>query len=445
MYYAPAKNMSFYGEKPAPGPTVQDYLHRVGLRDLHGSEIGWMMRSFKRQLLGTYSKEKPNGTLKMIDTLLAPVPVETRMAHAGDEVFTLTFGGTNVSAAWVRINAEGDPEIIRDVQTGKDLTVKSELHQKTFGTPDELFDKILSAVESVASNRPIRRIGFVFTFPAKVERSALGIDVKSDIDQTKGFTFSGIDKGFVGEQLIDFMRRSGKYRMDSFESIVVLNDTPAVALAKDSRVGGIVGTGYNLCVSRGGTLYNLECGGFNDVIVPELARSIDTGPDKGLQLAEKQISGKYLGMQMERAIRDLHEQGTLQTSVIPRQKDVDFPAEMISYILDPSQTIPNFIPGHFLGGNILDEREVLLKIAQPLRDRSAHLVGIKLGTIVHTFPEEFPGEFVVAPMEGSVINYMPGYKDIVERVTQEYTGKQFDFHHVSNMEAKGAAIAAIGL
>ncbi len=230
--------------------------------------------------------------------------------------------------------------------------------------------------------------------------------------------------------------------MNEFQNLVVLNDTPAALLSTPSKIGGIVGTGYNLAVLTGGKIYNIECGGESNVPQHALALAVDKitkSVEKKVQLSEKQISGMYLGMQMDIAIQDMNNLGVIK--LIRRSSDF-LDAKVISDILSHEW---NDVKARFTGPMSHSTREALLAVATRLRTRSAELVALQISTLVNTFPKEFVGNTVTVPIEGSLFWKMPAYKTIVQRFVEEFTGKTFHFPSIEHAGALGAAVAAIGL
>ncbi len=425
----------------SPQEAPKDILHypdRVGLRGLTLGEMDSISRAFSWELRAGVEGTPGLKSLKMIDTHLTQVSQETLDLHDGEEVFVLEMGGTNVYAAWLKVEEMWGPEIMTAPHGSKPFEVRAELSTRNFENPDALFAELFHHIGELVRQRPIRRIGFVFTFPATIVDTPLGVDVMSPDKQTKDFRFQGISQKPVGAALIDFMRRSGAYDLSGLESLVVLNDTPAALLSGRGKIGGIVGTGYNLAMMVGGTIYNIESGGFSAVPQHGLARAVNLrSENEGEQLAEKQISGMYLGRQVDAALADLRDLGM---NVYKKNKG-DLSAEVISHILneDWAKTLQHIRWDFKPRGT----EEILRNLARPLRLRSAEHVAIQLASIVKTFPEEFPESRVEVPIEGSVFWGMPEYKDIVTMFADSMTGKEFSFSGRAHAGARGAAAAAV--
>ncbi|MCX6794112.1 MAG: hypothetical protein NTY06_03330, partial [Candidatus Gottesmanbacteria bacterium] len=390
------------------------------------------------------------GSLLMIDTHLHPVSVDTLRNHVGEEVFVISMGGTKAEGVWIKINDHAEPEVIADPDTGLPLYTSGKLSKKEYSSPEELFAEVLRHVDAYAKDRPIKNLAFNFGYRGTTEDTRFGIDVISPDDQTKGFRFHGISKRPIGESLVSYMVGTKQYHIDSFESLVVLNDTPSVLLAlRKAKLGGIIGTGYNFAIMINGVIYNIEAGGFSSVPQHTLSRALDfNNPNKSDQLAEKQISGLYLGMQMEFAIRALDLDGIINARIIPRPADEEeksLPAEAISHILERKQKNIAILKEKFIEGDVEQAIPYLLPIAERLRDRSAQLVGTKLAAAINTFPAEFPDTDVLVPVAGAVVQYMPHHKDKAEQIASQRSEKHVSIQVTDFAEAKGAAAAVFGV
>lgn len=429
--------MSYKGELASN--ETNHYLDSIGLRSFTEGERRSISNIFSSELEQKLKNPEAPTSIKMIDTHLSPVSGEVLSKHVGDEALILEIGGTNIYGGWVGITKEG-PRLLTE-ESGK-LESRGEVSTRTFETPQALFSEVFSIVEAVAGLGSIKHLGIIFTFPAVIEETHLGVDVRSQEKQAKGFIFKGIHVAPVGQQFVEFMRQSGKYQIHELKNLVVLNDTPAALLSTPSKIGGIVGTGYNLAVMVGGRIYNIECGGASGVPSNELAKQVDVftkSVDKKEQLSEKQISGMYLGMQLGFAIEKMNFLGYTKLRNINPGK---VRAEVLSYILsDEWDKVQEHLQGHF----DIQTKNSLRTVAYRLRERSAELVAIQISTIINKFPQEFGGEKITIPIEGSLFWKMTDYRKIVTNYLTKYTGKSFEFPFTEHAGAIGAGVAAIGL
>lgn len=423
--------MPFQGELPSK--EITSYLDTVGLRGFTESERLFVSKSFSDELLMKLRDPEKKASIKMIDTHLMPVSEFTREKHIGDRAFILEIGGTNYYGAWVQLTENG-PEITSEV--------RSEIPRKIFSDADAFFSDIMDVAGSIAGMRPIENLGIIFTFAGRIEDTEMGVDVVSPQEQTKGFFFKGIDRAPLGEQLVNYMFRSGDFQIGKLKNLVVLNDTPAALLSASSKIGGIVGTGYNLAAMIGGRIYNIECGGASGVPQHHLAEKVDVlTKSVGIkdQLSEKQISGMYLGMQLGIAIQEMNKLGLMR---FPEVNPLQMKSEVLSDVLTGKWDIVK----ESLRGDIdAQANEMLLSVASRLRDRSAELVAIQISTIIKTFSDEFSGNSVTIPIEGSIFWKMPEYRSTVTKFLEAYTGKSFEFPYIDHAGAIGAAVATIGL
>ena len=172
---------------------------------------------------------------------------------------------------------------------------------------------------------------------------------------------------------------------------------------------------------------NTESGGFALNRINRFAEILDRqSGNPGKQLVEKQVSGLYLGLQMQQIILDLQHNGLLDSNFTNNLSAKDI-SNLLVY-------------------NGSDKQLLTLKNASTrLRDRSAQLAGIIIGTIITTFPDIFSTDVIDIPIEGSLFWHMPGYKDIVTNVIQRLSGKDIYFPNIENAGRLGAAVAALSL
>ncbi|MBU1327379.1 hypothetical protein KKB64_02105 [Patescibacteria group bacterium] len=419
------------------------YFDSVGFRGLTTSETSQIIQLFAQELQGGLQNPPNPGSLKMIDTHLFPLSSDNlRHYHVGEEALILEIGGTNVFAAWVTIGSDGVPRILRDPSSNKELSMRGELRKRVFNSPQEFFHEALHHVNDIVARKQITALGIIYSFPASVVDVPLGVDVMSPASLPKGFYIDGIDAKPVGSALIEHMRASGVYHMDTLDSLVVLNDTPAALLSTPSKIGGIVGTGYNLAMSVEGKIFNIECGGFHHVPQHPFVEKVDKkSANPGLQRAEKQIAGMYLGAQLEAVIETLVDLNVIHVRKTPEFGEENLPAEVVSHIIDRNiEKLTEYIYGDFTE----EALSILYDAAMRLRNRSAQIVGAKLATIVRTFPDEFPDEQIIVPIEGSVFWKMSGYKDCVCSQANILTGKDFQFPYIDHAGSVGAAAAVVG-
>ncbi len=413
-------------------------LDQMGVRGMTESEMKLMSAVLAQDLRGAVADPPVHGSLLMIDTHLGSVSASDLQSHAGETACVLEFGGTNSFGAQTRINEAGIPEFVRG-DGGVEISARGPLSQRHFESPDAYFADALRPIEAAIRQAPIKNLAIIYSFPASIIDTEFGVDAVSPDELPKGFIIRGMNDRPVGEALVAYMRKAG-YDMNGLKSLVVLNDTPA-AMAFH-KIGGIVGTGYNLAFVHENRKYNTEIGGFPYVLHNALTREVDARSEKpGKQLSEKQISGLYLGETLEVAIEELNQRGSLHVSKVNPDKSLS--GEVLTHILTNNRVgVAEYL------GDATDEKSmaILTVIADRLRLRSAQLVGTHLATIVNTFPQEHPGVFVKVPIEGSVFWGIPQYRQIVGIYAGLLSGgKVFEFPYLPHPGAMGATAAVVGL
>jgi len=225
------------------------------------------------------------------------------------EAVVVDLGGTNLRSARVRLEADGQFEVVAG-------PLKHDLMMRE-GTPtsrEAFFDRQAELVDELGGEWPCP-IGYVFSFPSEVQpdRDALLLRWTKDIN------IPGVIGTRVGASLAEALDR----RHCEPSTITVLNDTVAAMMGGCHRfdgtstqvIGLIAGTGTNMAAFyssdhapklsqrgiEGYVAVNLESGNFSP---PHLTRWDDeldaASPNPGQQRFEKAISGHYLPQLFER-------------------------------------------------------------------------------------------------------------------------------------------------
>lgn len=338
------------------------------------------------------------GSLAMTPSLLSPVHPMT--LPEGKTALVLEVGGTHVYAARVQI-VGGEAQIM--------VSDKAPLERRTFEGVSDFLEAFTSPVIDVIGDTAPDALGIVYSFPGETVQTEYGVDVNSPSELSKDFVIPGIDQQPVGLSVQSFL--ADKFQFKGMYPIVVTNDTIAVALAIGAQVGGVVGTGFNLAVSTPAGLVNTESGGFDMVPSTNLSLIIDNeSKNPGKQLAEKQVSGEYLGRQFSLAVGGRDDPKRISDSLFQQGGDAD-----------------------------------AYKVAEVLRDRSAQLVGIMVGTVVKTFPDIYTAPEISTPVEGSLFWGMPGYVEIATDTATKIAQKHIVFQNIPDAGRVGAGVAALSM
>ncbi|MBI2266627.1 MAG: hypothetical protein HYU64_15930 [Armatimonadetes bacterium] len=387
-----------------------ELLDRLGLAPFTKQELSGIFESYREEL--QRGLEGSPSSLAMFRSLLRPVSLST--VSRGREALVLEVGGTNLYGAKVRVEENG-PVILEAHQV--------QLEKTKFRDAREFYEVIADKLAPVVSHTSPEALGIVYSFPGKAAETPRGVDVLSDEKTlTKGFAIPRIGEEGVGQGLMRVLHE--RHGLSLALPTAVLNDTVAVLFAAGARLGGVVGTGFNLAVTTPEGIINTESGGFDKAPLNELERLVDRGSDNpGRQLAEKQISGLYLGKQFEIVLQRLAREGLMSQPV----KD-STGAKAISEVLR---------------GRLWQEKGPR-KAAVRLRDRSAQLVGAMIAAAIETYPEQFTDSLSEIPVEGSLFWGMPGYEEKVKEVMAHRLDRKIRFLNIEHAGRIGAAVAALG-
>lgn len=392
---------------------MDEYFKQVGLEVFTPQELDQISQNYASELkLGIEGKLS---SLKMLDTLLSPVDLKT--LKVGAEALVLEVGGSHIYGARVVIDSDHNPKIIPGSYT------KVEMSKRQFDSFQQFIDEVIEGISSlIAQSSPPQAFGLIWSFPAKPVRVDYGIDNTGTI-LTKELVIPGIEDAFIGQILLEELSKKNSELKNL--KMAVLNDTPAVALSIGSFVGAVVGTGFNLAVASQNRLYNSESGNFNKLPVTALSQKIDNESLKpGAQLAEKQISGYYMGEQLRQVVEKMAEIGLIKARI-----DGPINSSTVTRLLEEPSLNPE-----------------LAEAAKRIRTRSAQLVGVMIGTAILAFADQFANlELVEVPVGGSVFWNMPGYSDITEDVANKFAGKKVVCRKIEHSGILGAAIASLSL
>jgi hexokinase len=391
------------------------YFDSHGLRNLDENEVVQVVESYKQDLLRGFNGEP--GALAMYPSHLQPADLSR--VRDGATALVTEVGGTNGYAALVTLD-RGSLRIQKQIEW--------KLGRTDYRNAPDFFESITTPLTPLLDGTRPDALALIYSFPGETFRTARGVDVLSPESLPKDFVIPGISESPVGQSYLETLHR--RYNVSQDMPLSVMNDTVAVLFSTShAGIGGVIGTGYNLAVNTPDGVRNTESGAFDKLPSTEFDSLVDAQDNKpGTQLSEKRISGKFLGMGVGVAVEGLQREGLLVGSA----SKVAAKSETISYLLEGD-----------IQGVEHEDLGVLKLMAVRLRDRSAQLAGLMVGTAVNTFPEQFSGSGLIVPIEGSVFWPVPGYKEVFAIQVGQTTGKQV--HLVQATGRLGAAGAALSL
>uniref|UniRef100_A0A0G4HLB0 Phosphotransferase n=1 Tax=Chromera velia CCMP2878 TaxID=1169474 RepID=A0A0G4HLB0_9ALVE len=368
-------------------------------------QLDKMVSSFLDELQKGLESRGTAGCFKMLDSCVTKIPT-------GNETgvyYSIDFGGTNLRVA--RFELKGDGKIKGDalkanLMTAGPPTAQKGLMDKTVSAR-EMFDHMADQVKQKieihgdAAEGPIS-VGFTFSFPShqvRLDHSALAV-------WTKDFeTGRGTDDPVEGQDVGALLKRSFKEKKIPADLKAIMNDTVGTLLSCAYANGGqrdfppvymglILGTGSNGCylepqsASYGytGNIINIEYGNFNrDLPTTPQDRDVDFNcddpADRGKQLYEKMVAGKYMG-ELARRLTCFVLQESAPTLAWAKNS---FPSEAASIVLkdntaDLSETAA--VIQKYWGEPLPFESRVFLKgICTLVMDRSAALAAMGIAAV----------------------------------------------------------------
>lgn len=228
----------------------------------------------------------------------------------------LDLGGTNLRILELELKGDG-----RIVTLGERRFHLTERHLS--GTGTMLFDFIVSCLKDFLKERDNLgegpALGFTFSFPVQ----QTGITEGRLIHWTKEISVSGVAGRDVVKLLNAALIRGG---LTTIRTTALLNDTVATLASQSYQdrhcdIGVILGTGTNACYREDISkikklknypqgarqmIVNIEWGSFDKLPLTKYDRELDRNSEnRGEQILEKMVSGKYLGALAHLVLKDL--------------------------------------------------------------------------------------------------------------------------------------------
>lgn len=296
-----------------------------------------------------------------------------------------------------------------------------------------------------------KNIGFCFSYPVEITPECDG----KVLGLTKQVKIEGASGSYLGASLRAELEKRGEQP----DRIVVLNDTPATLLAGkvlskgsyDGYIGLVAGTGCNTCceiecdkieklgLSGGGKmLVNIESGSFDAFPRGDADLAMDEElPDTGEYIAEKMISGRYLGQVCMYTLKMAAKEGLFSeraTEIIEKMTEVTTP------------TIDKWGSGRFPKGFNSEDRVNLVYIISEIFERSARCIASKLCGILEVTGAGSSRPVCIA-VDGSLYSESKLLRPELERFMDVYAGeimgRRYEFINAENMSLIGTAAAVL--
>ncbi|MDR0909259.1 MAG: hexokinase [Spirochaetaceae bacterium] len=262
--------------------------------------------------------------LKAEDSTLAMIPAYIKPLSglpAGKPVVALDAGGTNLRAAIVQFNAEG--EALTQNETKVPMPGAK---GKGIVEPDAFFNEIAGLIAPLLEACPAAAgIGFTFSYPMEITKDSDGIL----LGLSKEINAPGLIGKAIGAGVIDALKARG---IKAPPKITLLNDTAATLLSgvaeipgKGPCIGFILGTGFNTAYpeteikkigfanSSNPQIVVCETGNVKPRYLGYIDDEFDAGTkEPGVYRLEKSTSGAYLGGLCLHVFKHAAEDGLLE-------------------------------------------------------------------------------------------------------------------------------------
>ncbi len=359
----------------------------------------------------------------------------------GEKAVVIDAGGTNFRTALIGFDGE---RAVIDCLDKRPMPGAAEP-----ASWDEFISCVADCVQPLL--KQAGDIGFCFSYPVEITPECDG--------KVLGLTKQVEIEGAVGSYLGASLRAELGKRGEKPGRIVVLNDTPATllagkALAKgsfDGYIGLVAGTGCNTCceiecdkieklglTGRGKMLVNLESGSFCSFPRGDADLAMDADlPDTGEYIAEKMISGRYLGQVCMYTLKMAAKEGLFSeraTEIIGKMIEVTTP------------TIDKWGSGRFPKGFNSEDRVNLVYIISEIFERSARCIASMLCGILEVTGAGSSRPVCIA-VDGSLYSESKLLRPELERFMDVYAGeimdRRYEFVNGENMSLIGTAAAVL--
>lgn len=379
----------------------------------------------------------PQKNMPMLPTYL----YSSGKLQKGEKAIVIDAGGTNFRTAL--IGFDGKKAVI-DALDKRPMPGAAEP-----ATWEQFISCVADCVQPLL--KQTKDIGFCFSYP---------VEITSECDgEVLGLTKQVEIEGAVGSYLGASLRAELEKRDEKVGRIVVLNDTPATLLAGkvlskgsyDGDIGLVAGTGCNTCceiecgkIGKLGIpgsrkmLVNLESGSFCAFPRGDADLAMDEDlPDTGAYVAEKMISGRYLGQVCMYTLKMAAKEGLFSeraTEIIEKMTEVTTP------------TIDKWGSARFPKGFNSEDRVNLVYIISEIFERSARCIASKLCGILEVTGAGSSRPACIA-VDGSLYSESKLLRPELERFMDVYAGeimgRRYEFVNAENMSLIGTAAAVL--
>ena len=355
--------------------------------DITQYQLSKIIEAFNRDM-----EEKKN--LKMLHTYFYGA-----LSYQDGEYLSVDFGGTNVRIILYEIS--GKEIIAKKIKKFKLKDEKRDLTTNDY-TLLNVFEVIATEIEKIVDKRKKYKLGHTFSFPMESKSKNEAI-------------LTGLSKGFklrnsIGEDVNKVFLEALDKKGILVEPVSILNDTTATFLTgsfyeKNVDMAVIVGTGHNICFKdKKGEIINIESGYFCENLPVGYydLKHLEEEPKLKNHLMEIMTGGKYIGQTANYIVKDLVEQGLLDTN-----KQIN------------GKVLTDALNGELDNSYLEEEKEVISYIAKILLKRSAKLISAEIIAILYEIDSELSKNHTIV-FDGSVYEKNEYFRENLEIYLEKY-------------------------
>ncbi|MBI4179005.1 histidine phosphatase family protein [bacterium] len=339
-------------------------------------------------------------------------------------------GGTYLRIALAEVTADrrvDESSIVVEEFVIPDILKTGDRYRPAKG--DDLFRFISGGIEQILSAGTAAdcKIGLTVAFPMALTGPAAG-HFTDAIRAIKGWSIPDLAGRDPARLLKDALTLRG---LTQLEVAALADDTTGTLLTGEvlgasSYGSAVVGTGMDVAVWEGDTVWDVGAGRFDLAACPEIRTGFDRIVDRnsgnpGARLLEKMVSAKYLPEILRAVLNEFihHEflfdgfkSSVLESPYHELDNPQGFRAQDLSAMIldrDQHQSIQRILERVGVRESTLEERIVLRRIARLILERSAQLAALAVAASVR-YANPRPDRDYVITLDGNVVGRGAGYQ-----------------------------------
>jgi len=433
-------------------PSLLNYREQLDLR----------RGTFGREFIDEFKAQIKQGLTEGQESSLAMIltHVPKRKSFKPGHYLGLDLSGTNFRVIMLTINE--NQEFVSEPLI-KVTRIPERLKAGEPGRPakaEELCDfivkEIKAALDSSGKFNQKHNIGFTFAFPTAMDGVASGRLIK----WTKEWNIPDL----VGKDPVEFLLHAIKRA--GFENLkinVLVNDAVGALIVgyfeeRTTIAGGILGTGANMAAWINDDAYNFESGNFDfgplrEKVQTEADVFLDQSSDnRGHQLLEKMVGGKYLGKNLRLMLKHFIQSDIIFKNQKEEALQIFNSADLlkgddltlISKDTGDLNKVKTFFKNLGLQDTELSDRRAVQVLSNAVICRSAQLSALIIVSILE-YIQYNPKDHCKIAIDGSLFEHAPGYENAMYEIFKQFFGtesKNIDLSHIKDSSGIGAALTS---